>query len=232
MGLASRAPLTFFDEPYLGLDAVARSIFYDRLLEDYAEHPRTIVLSTHLIDEVANLLEHIVLIDAGRILLDQDADEVRAKATTVAGRRTAVEEFAAGRTVISRDGIGGLATVTLDGPINESERRQASELGLELAPVSCNNSSSTSPAPRSSAPSRKAPRGSPRRCSRIEYEYDLDPSPRCCLAHRAPALRQPLDFLRRALGYHGHRLGNLDGRRRDRALGRRRRLRHGRRDAL
>src|SRR5262249_40772508 len=53
IGLASRAPLTLFDEPYLGLDAVARQLFYDRLLADYAEHPRTIVLSTHLIDEVA-----------------------------------------------------------------------------------------------------------------------------------------------------------------------------------
>jgi ABC-type Na+ transport system ATPase subunit NatA len=46
VGLASHAPLTFFDEPYLGLDAVARQTFYDRLLEDYAAHPRTIVLST------------------------------------------------------------------------------------------------------------------------------------------------------------------------------------------
>ena len=53
IGLASRAPLTFFDEPYLGLDAVARQLFYDRLLADYAEHPRTVVLSTHLIDEVS-----------------------------------------------------------------------------------------------------------------------------------------------------------------------------------
>ena len=35
IGLASRAELTFFDEPYLGLDAVARQIFYDRLLQDY-----------------------------------------------------------------------------------------------------------------------------------------------------------------------------------------------------
>ncbi|HQJ34177.1 MAG TPA: ABC transporter ATP-binding protein, partial [Rhodoglobus sp.] len=61
VGLASRAPLTFFDEPYLGLDAVARQTFYDRLLEDYAEHPRTVVLSTHLIDEVANLLEHVLV---------------------------------------------------------------------------------------------------------------------------------------------------------------------------
>lgn len=41
---ASRAEITFFDEPYLGLDAVARQIFYDRLIEDHAEHPRTIIL--------------------------------------------------------------------------------------------------------------------------------------------------------------------------------------------
>jgi len=86
VGLASRAPLTFFDEPYLGLDAVARQIFYDRLLEDYAEHPRTVVLSTHLIDEVSNLLEHVLVIDNGRIIIDEDAEVLRSSATT--GRTT------------------------------------------------------------------------------------------------------------------------------------------------
>lgn len=69
IGLASRAELTFFDEPYLGLDAVARQLFYDRLVQDYAEFPRTIILSSHLIDEVANLLEHVVVIDRGRIIM-------------------------------------------------------------------------------------------------------------------------------------------------------------------
>ncbi|MFD6054355.1 ABC transporter ATP-binding protein [Agromyces sp. NPDC060279] len=136
VGLASRAPLTFFDEPYLGLDAVARHIFYDRLLEDYAEHPRTIVLSTHLIDEVANLLEHVILIDQGRILLDRDAEEVRGQATTIAGARSAVEEFVQGRPVIGREGLGGLASVTIDGRLDREERIRAAELGLELAPVS------------------------------------------------------------------------------------------------
>ncbi len=136
VGLASRAELTFFDEPYLGLDAVARHIFYDRLLEDYAEHPRTIVLSTHLINEVANLLEHVIVIDQGRILLDRDADEVRGSATTVAGARAAVESFVADRPVIGREGLGGLASVTIDGRLDQPERIRAAELGLELAPVS------------------------------------------------------------------------------------------------
>jgi ABC-2 type transport system ATP-binding protein len=83
VGLASRAPLTLFDEPYLGLDAVARHLFYDRLLVDYAEHPRTVVLSTHLIDEVSDLIEHVILIDKGRIVLDEDTDAPREGAVIV-----------------------------------------------------------------------------------------------------------------------------------------------------
>lgn len=135
VGLASRAPLTFFDEPYLGLDAVARQIFYDRLLEDYAEHPRTVILSTHLIDEVSNLLEHVLVIDEGRILMDEDADELRDSATTVVGRRTDVDTFVSGREVLHREGLGGLASVTVSG-LTDAERTAAVESGLELAPVS------------------------------------------------------------------------------------------------
>ncbi|MHA6695672.1 ABC transporter ATP-binding protein [Homoserinimonas sp. A520] len=135
VGLASRAPLTFFDEPYLGLDAVARQIFYDRLLEDYAEHPRTVVLSTHLIDEVSNLLEHVLVIDDGRIIIDEDAEDVRGSATTVVGTRTAVDAFVGRREVLHREGIGGLASVTI-GSLSPAERQDASAAGLELSPVS------------------------------------------------------------------------------------------------
>ncbi len=135
VGLASRAPLTFFDEPYLGLDAVARQIFYDRLLEDYAEHPRTVVLSTHLIDEVSNLLEHVLVIDEGRMIMDQDADVLRGSASTIVGKKTDVDAFVAGREIISRDGIGGLASVTVAG-LRDDEHLLAKSLGLELSPVS------------------------------------------------------------------------------------------------
>ena len=135
VGLASRAPLTFFDEPYLGLDAVARQLFYDRLLADYAEHPRTVVLSTHLIDEVSNLLEHVIVIDDGRIIIDSDADTLRGSATTVAGTKSAVDAFTKNREVLHREGIGGLASATLAG-LDASGRRAAADAGLELAPVS------------------------------------------------------------------------------------------------
>ncbi|WP_194894955.1 ABC transporter ATP-binding protein [Catenulispora pinisilvae] len=113
IGLAARAPLTLFDEPYLGLDAVARQIFYDRLLEDFSERPRTIVLSTHLIDEVADLVEHVVLIDHGEVLMDQDADELRGRAVSVSGPAEAVAAYADGVPVLHRSELGGRARVAL-----------------------------------------------------------------------------------------------------------------------
>jgi len=136
IGLAARAEITMFDEPYLGLDAVARQIFYDRLLADYAEHPRTVVLSTHLIDEVANLLEHVVVLDQGRIAIDAPTDDLRGNAVTVVGPARAVETFVDGRDVWHRSGIGSLASVTVAGPIANGQRAQADDLGLELVPVS------------------------------------------------------------------------------------------------
>ena len=136
VGLASRAPITFFDEPYLGLDAVARQLFYDRLLEDYALFPRTVILSTHLIDEVSDLLEHVLLVDDGRIIIDTPAEELRGSASTVVGKRMDVAAFVEGREVIHTDGIGGLSSVTITGQLSPAERAAAADAGVELAPVS------------------------------------------------------------------------------------------------
>ncbi|MGX5357504.1 ABC transporter ATP-binding protein [Kocuria sp. KH4] len=136
IGLASRAEITFFDEPYLGLDAVARQIFYDRLLADYAEHPRTVLLSSHLIDEVSDLLERVLVIDAGRIVMDESTEDARAQAMNVVGDAAAVERAVHGREVIHREGLGRVASVTFLGRLDETERAALTAAGLELAPVS------------------------------------------------------------------------------------------------
>ena len=137
IGLAARAELTLFDEPYAGLDAVARQLFYDRLLADFAEHPRTVVLSTHLIDEAADLLERVVMLDRGRVVLDAPADDVRGTAMMVSGPATAVEEFAAGRAVWHRQRLGSRAAVTVAGPLDARRAgprpRAAPEPGAAVA---------------------------------------------------------------------------------------------------
>jgi ABC-2 type transport system ATP-binding protein len=131
LGLASRAPVTLFDEPYLGLDAVARQLFYDRLLTDYAEHPRTIVLSTHLIEEISDLLEHVLLIDRGRVLLDADAETLRATALTVSGPTRQVSTFGAAHQLLRIESLAGRsrAVVRTD---DATSRRMATDLGLTV----------------------------------------------------------------------------------------------------
>ncbi|MEV4617294.1 ABC transporter ATP-binding protein [Asanoa sp. NPDC049573] len=136
VGLAARAPLTFFDEPYLGLDAVARQLFYDRLLADYAEHPRTVVLSTHLIDEVADLIEHVLLLDGGKLVLDADTEELRGEVMDATGPAAAVQDLAEGRDVLHRQRLGGTVRATIRGTFDNAERLRAKKLGVDLEPVS------------------------------------------------------------------------------------------------
>ena len=136
IGLASRAEVTFFDEPYLGLDAVARQIFYDRLLEDYTEHPRTVILSSHLIDEVSNLIERVLVIDRGRIVMDEATDAVRDRAANIVGDASAVDAFVAERQVIHRETLGNVASVTVLGALSLADRERLAAAGLDVAPVS------------------------------------------------------------------------------------------------
>jgi ABC-2 type transport system ATP-binding protein len=135
IGLASRAPLTIFDEPYLGLDAVARQLFYDRLIADYTEHPRTVVISTHLIEEIGDLLEHVLLMDRGRLLLAEDADTLRDSAVTVSGPVEGVASFGRGRDVLHTETLGGYgrSVVRTEGG---QDGLAARALGLGVEPTS------------------------------------------------------------------------------------------------
>jgi ABC-2 type transport system ATP-binding protein len=135
IGLAARAEVTLFDEPYAGLDPVSRELFYDRLLADYAEHPRTVLLSTHLIDEAAGLFERVVVIDRGRIVLNSAADDLRGAATSVSGPAIAVAEFTAGRPVWNRRRIASQESAVVAGTLNETDRARAAALHLRLEPL-------------------------------------------------------------------------------------------------
>lgn len=77
VGLASQAPITIFDEPYIGMDAAARKVFYEVLLEEYEKRKRTIIFSTHLIDEASLLFEEVLIIQDGKLVLKEEAEELR-----------------------------------------------------------------------------------------------------------------------------------------------------------
>jgi len=135
LGLASRSPLTLFDEPFLGLDAPSRRTFYDELLADYLAHPRLILLSTHLIDEIAPLFEEVVIVDRGRLVLHEQADALRSRGATVIGPADAVDGFVGDLTVLSEQRLGPTKSVTVYGEVTAQRRQAASMLGLEIGPV-------------------------------------------------------------------------------------------------
>lgn len=99
------------DEPILGLDAYHRDLFYKELVRIYAEKPRTFIISTHLIDEVSTIIEHVIIINEGKILKDVPCDELLDSGFTVTGGVAAVDEFTSGMNVIGSDSIGNIKSV-------------------------------------------------------------------------------------------------------------------------
>ena len=130
--LACPAPYVIFDEPVLGLDANHRELFYRRLIENYAARPRTVIISTHLIEEIADIVEQVVIIKKGRILLDKPTEEVKAMGYAVSGKAAAVDAFCAGREVLDVETLGGLKTACILGKAeNVPEELELSRLDLQ-----------------------------------------------------------------------------------------------------
>lgn len=136
LGLASRAPVTLLDEPYLGLDITGRALFHDILVRDVVEHPRTVVLSTHLVEESEALFDRVIILDRGSVSVDGEADQVRDLAFTASGTADAVASLSQGRVVLKSHAIGGLRSVTVHEPIDATVRDQAKTLNVEVAPAS------------------------------------------------------------------------------------------------
>lgn len=135
ISLASRAPYTFLDEPYLGLDPSARSIFYSELLQEISEVPRTVIMSTHLIDEAASLMEDVILMRQGHVEMHADVDSITSQSFTVRGLSADVAQVVAGLEVLSRKSMGRIESTMVRGNLNGQAHRRAEELHVSIEPA-------------------------------------------------------------------------------------------------
>ncbi|WP_293781356.1 ATP-binding cassette domain-containing protein [uncultured Aeromicrobium sp.] len=135
MGLASRCPLTMFDEVHLGMDAPTRHRFYDALLADYVEHPRTIIISSHLVDEIAPLVESVIILRDQSVLLHEPADRLREYGLTVTGSAPHVRSAVAGLPVLAERTLGSTLQVTLLAPDRRVSDQLASTPGVEIGGI-------------------------------------------------------------------------------------------------
>ncbi|MCM3611820.1 ABC transporter ATP-binding protein [Planococcus sp. MERTA32b] len=136
IGLASRAPITIFDEAYLGMDAPTREIFYQEILADQSEHPRTFILSTHLVSEMDYLFDNVVIINQGRLVLNEDYETLTARGASITGAAEQVDDFTSGMKILNEQKLGGTKKVMVYGVPDEQRLSAASQQGLDIGPVS------------------------------------------------------------------------------------------------
>lgn len=132
IALALDVPYVIFDEPVLGLDANHRELFYNLLLREYEEKPRTIIIATHLIEEVANIIEEVVLIDRGKILLQETVEKLMETGYCVSGMASEVEAYCMGKNVIGSEELGNLKVAYILG------EREATQNGSNVQLSSMN----------------------------------------------------------------------------------------------
>lgn len=113
VAMASKAEFTFLDEPVAGLDVVAREQFYQLLLEEYTETGRTFVLSTHIIEEAADVMEEVIILDKGKILMMENTQELVDRARYVTGLADQVDGATAGLSCHHIEKIGRSKAVTV-----------------------------------------------------------------------------------------------------------------------
>ena len=107
-GLCVNTEFVFFDEPVLGLDANHRDMFYKNLLKCYSKNNSTFVISTHLIDEVANIVENIIIINEGKIINNTTCEKLLSMGYTISGTIKDVDNFTKDKKVIGEDILGNM----------------------------------------------------------------------------------------------------------------------------
>ncbi|KPB06336.1 ATP-binding cassette domain-containing protein [Bacillus sp. CHD6a] len=140
VGLASRCTLTMFDEPTTGMDASVRKDFYRALLKDYIANPRTIIISSHHLEEIEDLLEDILLLNNGVKLLHIPITDVKEYAIGVQGKTSVLIEWLEDKEVLHRKTIGTeISYAVIKNTYTEKIIQDARKLEFVLSPISSND---------------------------------------------------------------------------------------------
>src|SRR5699024_6767837 len=118
-----------------GMDAHARYTFYDLLLADYLQHPRTVVLSSHLISEIERLFATVTILDRGQVLVNAEAEDLRTRGASLTGPAPQIQHLTSGLKVLSTQSLGPTTKVTVFGAIGPELRERARAGGVEIGSV-------------------------------------------------------------------------------------------------
>jgi ABC-2 type transport system ATP-binding protein len=113
--LSNNSKVILLDEPTLGFDAIMRDQFNTLLLESYQANPRVLIVSTHLIDEIAKVTERLIIINNGKILIEAGIDDIDEKAYTLSGSSSLVMPLLDGLNCIGKTEMGSVMAAHIYG---------------------------------------------------------------------------------------------------------------------
>ncbi|MBP9997213.1 MAG: ABC transporter ATP-binding protein [Lachnospiraceae bacterium] len=136
IGLASKADITILDEPVAGLDVVAREDFYRMLIEEQQATGRTFIISTHIIEEAANVFEEVIFLHNGKVLLKENTAELLDRAKHIAGLNDEVDKVCQGIKTYHEENMGRSKSVTV---LLEEGQKLGDSNDVTVQPVSLQN---------------------------------------------------------------------------------------------
>ncbi|WP_042220586.1 ATP-binding cassette domain-containing protein [Oceanobacillus manasiensis] len=137
-GLAARCEITLFDEPTTGMDASVRKDFNRALLKDYLAHPRTMIISSHHLEELEEVLEDILVIKNGKALLHEPIDVIRNYAIGLTGRSELVRQWVTNKQVLYTEDVGANTCYAVV-KNEEIDIEKAKRLGMQVTTVSASD---------------------------------------------------------------------------------------------
>lgn len=132
LSLASSREIVLLDEPLLGLDAIMRNKFYNLLNDSFENDPKTIIISSHLIDEMTKSAAELIIFDKGKILFRSTINEIDEKAYSITGTTKAITSVVENLHVIRKKTFGGHTIAYIfDKPTTAPEGVSIQSIGLQ-----------------------------------------------------------------------------------------------------
>ena len=139
VGISSRCALTIFDEPTTGMDSAVRKDFYRALLKDYLDHPRTILISSHHIEEIEDLLEDVLLVHGGVAHFHGPITELQEMYIELTGKTEQLSFHTEGKKVVSTDDTGPYPQWTIENTFTKNDIMRMKADSITISPVSAND---------------------------------------------------------------------------------------------
>lgn len=134
--LCSNVDLLLFDEPYTGLDPVNRELLYQELIRQNIEEDKTIILSSHLVAELSSMIGHVIMVDKGRIALDEDMDTLKSRAFEIIGKSELVSSAIQHKNIIHTKDFHNQTTAHILDELSQLEIQHIRDLGCQVNALS------------------------------------------------------------------------------------------------